>query len=229
MSKRIDLLRLDYTFSVIVPMLLAIFLNRLNPFEHIDIILGFTFLAITGNTWNDVFDMKDPNEKETLERVAGYHPREIFTIGLTSFILGITLLMRTCFQHPINGLLLFIIIVMVLLYCKWLKPYPIINQLLLGASHIFLPYLMIKIDADTKTLISVNEWILMMMFFAFAFTGQIVHEVIDGDAIRKHLSLKQCQIVIWIASFITLVSAIWIFIIYPEDYKYYFVPFIFFH
>ncbi|MHA1146771.1 MAG: UbiA family prenyltransferase [Promethearchaeota archaeon] len=227
MSKRIDLLRLDYTFSVIVPMLLAIFINNLNPFMHIDIILGFFFLAITGNTWNDVIDMRHPEEIETLERVKGYHPREIFTIGLASFVLGITLLMRTALQHTINAFFLFIIIIMVLVYCKWLKPVPIINQVLLGASHILLPYFMIKIDADLP-LMNELEWLMMLMFFSFALTGQLVHEVIDGDAIRKHLSLRQCQIIIQISSVITLVSAFVIFIIFPEAYKFYFIPFLLF-
>lgn len=226
-SRRFDLLRLDYTFSVVVPILLAIFINRLNPFMFIDIIMGFVFLAITGNTWNDVFDMKDPDETETLDRVEGYHPREIFTIGLTTFILGFTLLLRTCIAHPINGVFLAIVIVTVLLYCKWLKPVPIVNQVLLGVSHIFLPYLMVKVEAGLD-LINANEWILMIMFFTFAFTGQAVHEVIDGDALRKHLTLRQCQLVIWISSIITLVSAIIIFIIYPENYKWYFLPFVFF-
>ena len=81
MGSRFGLLRLDYTFSVIIPMLMAIYLNRLNPFNHIDILIGFLFFAITGNTWNDVIDMRDPNEVETLKRVEGYHPKEIFTIG----------------------------------------------------------------------------------------------------------------------------------------------------
>ncbi len=227
MSKRIDLLRLDYTFSVVVPMLLAIFLNHLNPFEHIDILLGFTFLAITGNTWNDVIDMRHPDEKETIERVQGYHPREIFTIGLTTFILGITLLMRTCFEHFVNAILLFIIIVMVLSYCVWFKPVPILNQLLLGASHILLPYFMIKIDAHLSLMSNV-EWLLMFVFFSFALTGQLVHEVIDNDALRKHLSLKTCQIVIWISSLITLGLAVIVFVIYPGSYRYYFTPFILF-
>ncbi|MHA1280979.1 MAG: UbiA family prenyltransferase [Promethearchaeota archaeon] len=227
MSKRIDLLRLDYTFSVLVPMLLAIFLNHLDPFEHFDILLGFFFLAITGNTWNDVIDMKDPNEIETLERVEGYHPREIFTIGLTSFILGMTLLMRTCIEHPVNGILLAAIIIMVLLYCVWYKRVPILNHILLGGSHILLPYFMIKIDAGLTGLTEV-EWVLMFTFFSFALTGQLVHEVIDGDSLRQHLSLRQCQIVILISSAITLVLACWAFIFYPGPYSFYFVPFIFF-
>jgi len=223
MSKRIDLLRLDYLFSVIVPLLVAIFLNNLNPLEHIDIIIGFSFLAITGNTWNDVIDMKHPEEKETLERVEGYHPREIFTIGAVAFVLGLTLLLRTCFQNLINAILLSLIIVLVLVYCIWMKPVPIANHLILGTSHVILPYFMIKIDAEIP-LMSEKEWILMLCFFAFAVTGQFVHEVIDEDSLRKHLSLRQCQIVIQISSTITLILGLWAFIILAQ---YYFLPFIF--
>ena len=116
---------------------------------------------------------------------------------------------------------------MVLVYVKWLKPYAIINQILLGISHIVLPYFMIKVEAGLP-LMTPNEWLLMIMFFAYAVTGQLVHEVIDGDAIRKALSLKNCQRVIWISSIITLITAIWIFIVYPESYKFYFFPFILF-
>jgi len=223
MSKRIELLRIDYVFSVMIPLLIAIFLNNLNPFNHFDILIGFFFLAITGNTWNDVVDMRDPNEKETLERVEGYHPREIFTIGLVCFIFGISLLLRTCLAYPINGLFLGIIIIMVLLYVKWLKPIPLLNHILLGASHVLLPYFMIKIDAELS-LMSVSEWILIFTILGFAITGQLVHEVIDSDALTRYFSLRQCQIIIWTISIITLTLAIWAFIVLEQ---YYFFPFIF--
>ncbi|MFX0071334.1 MAG: hypothetical protein ACFFAO_09615 [Candidatus Hermodarchaeota archaeon] len=225
MANRIGLLRLDYTFSVIVPMLIAIYLNRLNLFHHIDIIIGFTFLAITGNTWNDVVDMRDPNEIETLKRVEGYHPKEIFTIGFVSFFLGIALLLRTCSQHFINGIFLVIIIVSVLVYVKWVKPIPFINHILLGTSHMLFPYFMIKVDAGLPLLDFEMELPLIAAFIAFALTGQFVHEVIDGDALVKHFSLRKCQILIWIFSILTLILAIWAFIIIPN---YHFLPFVFF-
>lgn len=225
MGSRFGLLRLDYTFSVIVPMLIAIYLNDLNIFHHIDILIGFTFLAITGNTWNDVIDMKDPEEVETLKRVEGYHPKEIFTIGFVTFILGIALLLRTCLQNFINSVFLIIIIASVLVYCKWVKPIPFINHILLGTSHMLLPYFMIKVDAGLGLLDWQRELPLIAAFIAFALTGQFVHEVIDGDALVKHFSLRKCQILIWIFSIITLILAIWAFVIIPN---YYFLPFVFF-
>jgi 4-hydroxybenzoate polyprenyltransferase len=222
MASRIGLLRLDYTFSVIVPMLIAMYLNRLNPFQHIDIIVGFVFLAITGNTWNDVMDMKDPNEKETLKRVEGYHPREIFTIGIVSFLLGISLLLRTCIQNSLNAIFLVVIVVIVILYCKWLKHVPFVNHIVLGVSHMLLPYFMIKIDAGLPLLVE-KELILMSAFFIFALTGEIVHETIDED-LTKRFSLRQCQIFIIVFSLISLILGAWAFLILKE---FYFLPFIF--
>jgi len=233
MSRRIDLLRLDYIFSVVVPLLIAVFINEdYVIWDHIDIIVGFAMLAITGNTWNDVVDMRDPNEIETLERVEGYHWKEIFTIGLISFILGITLLIRTCITYWINGILLIVIIFMVLLYCVKFKAYPIVNHILLGTSHIILPYFMIKIDHIglplTEPLMTEIEWLIMIVFFSFALTGQFVHEAIDGDSITR-FSLKTQQKIIIISACITISIAI---IMYSLFFQYqvvvYFVPFILF-
>ncbi len=224
MSSRFGLLRLEYTFSVIIPMLMAIYLNRLNPFYHLDILIGFIFLAITGNTWNDVIDMRDPTETETLKRVEGYHPKEIFTIGVVSFTLGITLLLRTCIQHFLNAIFLIIIIVSVLLYCLWLKPIPFLNHISLGISHMLLPYFMIKIDAGLPLLDLITELPLLITFFAFALTGQFVHEVIDSDSLTKHFSLRQCQIIIIISSIISFILGLWAFIILKQ---FYFFPFVF--
>jgi hypothetical protein len=224
MSNRFGLLRLDYTFSVILPMLIAIYLNELNPLFHIDILAGFFFLAITGNTWNDVIDMRDPNETETLKRVEGYHPKEIFTIGFVSFILGISLLLRTCIENSINAIFLIIIIVMVLLYVKWLKPIPFINQILLAISHMLLPYFMIKIDAGIEIISTLGELILLLAFLTFAIAGQFVHEIIDTDALAKKYNLKQCRLVVLITSLISLILGIWAFLLIKQ---YYFFAFVF--
>ncbi len=224
MTKRIELLRLDYTFSVLIPMLFAIYLNHLNIFRYLDILVGFTFLAITGNTWNDVIDMRNPDDADTIKRVEGYHPKEIFTIGLVSFILGITLLVRTCIEHFLNFILLLMIIAMVLGYCIWFKPIPILNDIVLAVSHVLLPYLIIKVDAGLP-LLSFVEFVLMMAFLAFTFNAQVTHEVIDGDAIRQKFSLRQCQIVILLSAAITIFLGSWLVLL---TCNYFFIPFIFF-
>ncbi|TXT54725.1 MAG: conserved membrane protein of unknown function [Promethearchaeota archaeon] len=225
MSRRIDLLRLDYLFSVLIPLLVPIYLNGLNPFMQFDIIIGFFFLGITGNTWNDVFDMKNPEDSDTLQRVEGYRPKELFTIGLASFFLGFTLLLRTCLQNfPINFIFLVSIIIMVILYILWLKPIPIINQLFLAISHVILPYFIIKIDAPQALYFDIGELTFLLAFFLFAVMAQLVHEVIDEEAMRQHFSLRGCQIVIWIFSLLTLLFSIISFIFLLE---FYFIPFLF--
>ena len=54
---RIEVLRLDYLFSVILPCLLAIYINHLHIIDYLDIIFGWGFLGITGNLLNDIKDM----------------------------------------------------------------------------------------------------------------------------------------------------------------------------
>jgi hypothetical protein len=206
MIKRIELLRLDYLFSVLIPLLLAIYLNNLNPFNYFDIIVAFIFLGISGNTWNDYFDMKNPEDKITIARVKGYHPREIFSIGLGSFFLGITLLIRRFLQNFSNIILIGIIIFLVLLYCVSLKSVPILNNIILVFSHVILPYYIIKINSQTS-LIWINEIIILIAFFLFSTTAQFVHEVIDDEALVKSYSLRTCQVIIWSFSIGTIIFA----------------------
>ena len=223
MSRRIDLLRLDYLFSVIVPCLMAIFINDLNIMNYLDILAGFSLYAITGNTLNDMIDAKNPDEKETIERIKGFQWKEIAAISIVSFIFGTTLFVRTITENPINALIIVIIIAMVVLYCIK-KDVPIINQILLGVSHVFLPYLIIKIDAGSVPTISIAEWFLMLTFFCFAFTGQIVHEIIDGDSISR-FSLKTQQLTVIISSIITIIVGVVAVLVVGPPKSVYFIPF----
>jgi len=216
MSKGFKLLRIEYLFSVILPCLLCIYLNSYDIVNHIWILAGFAFYAITGNTLNDVIDMKDPNEKETLERVAGYHRKEILVISLASFILGTMCFMNNLLLNPLLAIYLFLIVALVIIYC-FFKSLVIINQIILGISHIFLPYFMIKINAGDIALnifpnLGLFEWLILLSITSVAFTGQMLHEMIDGDSLSK-LKPRTSQLVIWIASIISLIIAIVSFII----------------
>jgi 4-hydroxybenzoate polyprenyltransferase len=201
MSRRIDLLRLEYAFSVIVPCLLAVYFNNFNLFAHLDIIGGFLLYAITGNLLNDAIDAKDPKDVETKERVQGYRPKEIMAMGLIAFLFGTFLFVRTCVDHWENTILLIVIVVMVVGYCLKFKQWVIINQILLAVSHVLLPYFMVEIDGGVTTF-GLLDWVLILTFFAYAYTGQIVHEAIDGDAITR-FSLRTQQIIVWVSSLIT--------------------------
>jgi len=181
---------------------MCIYINDLTLLDHIDILAGFLLYAVTGNTLNDVIDMRDPEEEETLKRVEGYHWKEILAIAAISFLFGTTLFIRTLKEHPINILYLGLTISMVVVYCIK-KDVPVFNQILLGASHIFFPYMMIKTDAGAPTFSS-DEWILVVTFFFYAFSGQVVHEIIDGDAITR-FSKKAQQMTVIISSSLTVV------------------------
>jgi len=211
MSKGFKLLRLEYLFSVLMPCFLAIYMNNYELGEHIWLLAGFAFYAITGNTLNDAIDMKDPREKETLERVAGFHRKEILVLSIASFMLGTASFLNNIIINPILAVYLVIIIVLVVFYVKY-KSLVIINQIILGVSHIFLPWFMIKINAGDTFMsflpdLSLAEWLILGTIASVAFTGQMLHEMIDGDSLAQ-LSPKKSQLVIWIASLISLAIAI---------------------
>lgn len=124
------------------------------------------------------------------------NPVEIFTIDLASLFLGLTLLIRKSISHPLNGVFLIIIIIMVLLYLIVIKLIPIINHIVLVTSHILLPYFMIKIDAGLVLINDDVELTLLTTLFTYTLTGQFVHEIINGDSLRQHFNLRQCQLVI---------------------------------
>jgi hypothetical protein len=219
MSRRIDLLRLDYAFSVLVPCLMAIYLNHYDLLPHLDIIIGFLLFAVTGNTLNDAIDSRDPNEVETIERVKGFHWKEIAAIAIICFMFGVMMFVRTIQEHPINALFLSGSVIMVIIYCVK-KNIPILNQVLLGVSHVFFPYLMIKTDAGANPLMTGGEWFGMITFFGFAYSGQIVHEIIDGDSITRY-SLRTQQLVVIVSSIITVILGVIAVIILQDIY---FVP-----
>jgi hypothetical protein len=191
-------------------------LNNYDLFAHIWILAGFGFYAITGNTLNDVIDMKDPNEKETLERVKGYTRKEILVISIGSFVLGTTCFMNEILINPLLAIYLTIIVAMVIFYC-FFKSLTIINHIILGISHIVLPWFMIKINAGDILIgflpsLTLFESLILSTIISVAFTGQMVHEMIDGDSLSK-LKPRTSQLVIWIASIISLIIAIVSFII----------------
>ena len=216
MSKGFKLLRVEYIFSVLIPCLLCIYLNGYDIVSHIWILAGFAFYAITGNTINDVIDMKDPNEKETLERVEGYGRKEIGVLAIASFLLGTMCFLNDILVYPILGFYLALIVFMVIFYCMF-KKLVVINHIILGVSHVILPYFMIKINAGDIFInflpnIELDESLILAAITAAAFTGQMVHEMIDGDSLAK-LKPKTSQLIIWIACIISLIIAIISFII----------------
>lgn len=228
MSNGFKLLRVKYLFSVLVPCLLSIYLNNYEIIAHIWILAGFAFYAITGNTLNDVIDMKDPDEKETLKRVQGYSRKEIITISLASFLIGTICFMNSIIVYPILGIYLAVIVILVVIYCLF-KSLVIINHIFLGISHIILPWLMIKINAGDIAFnffpnLTLYELLILLSITSVGYTGQMLHELIDGDSLSK-LSPRKSQAVIWIASVISLIITAVALVVTQ---KFIFLPIIFF-
>ncbi len=193
-SRRLDLLRLDYAFAVIVPCLLAIFLNDLKLLAHLDIILGFGFFVMTGCVMNDAIDRRDPREIETIERTKDFVWKELAALAIVSFAFGFGFMIRTVLDHPLNGLLLLVAGLMIVVY-NLKKSIPILNQLLLAISHLILPYLVIKVDGAQNAqiqgflgfpLLSSGEWFFMITMLFFAISAESVHEIIDGDTMNRY-------------------------------------------
>ena len=221
MSKGFRLLRIEYVFSVLMPCLFAIYLNGYDLIANIWILAGFVFYAITGNTLNDVIDMKDPSEKETIERVEGYSRKEILVISIGSFIVGTTCFMNEILINPLGlvlSLYLIIIVFMVIFYCLF-KSLVVVNHIILGTSHIVLPWFMIKITSGDVLMgflpsLPLDEWLILGTVISVAFTGQMVHEMIDGDSLSK-LKPRKSQLIIWCASIVSLIITIISFFMTP--------------
>lgn len=198
---RIELLRLDYLFSVVIPCLLAVYIAELNIFNYLGIIFGWSFIGITGNLLNDAIDK---------DRGIDYSTKELGTIAIISFILGITLMMDTFRKAPITIIFALCSIFLVIGYCVLLKKYAIVNKFVLVSSHIIFPYLMVRflsLEIETLQPISLGEIMLLLTFLVFSFSGQVIHEAIDKEAITS-FSQRKVQIIVQVASIITIITGI---------------------
>jgi hypothetical protein len=101
-----------------------------------------------------------------------------------------------------------------------LKSILIINWIFLGISHIWLPYFIIKINANDIIgwfpIIQPYEWFFLISASLIALSGNLIHEVIDNDAITKLSSRKQ-QIILWIISFIAIIFSIISIFLFTEE------------
>ena len=231
MSKGFKLLRVEYVFSVVIPCLLSIYLNGYDLLNHLDILAGFAFWAICGNTLNDLKDMDDPDDIETQERTKGYSKKEIGLLSMTGFMLGAASFINPVLEHPTILLYLFALATMVILYCVALKPVVVLNWVLLGVSHMWFPYFIIKINAGDSInnlfpIILPHEWFLLFLASTMALAGNLVHEMVDRDVITNY-SLKTQQIILWSVSVSAMLMGAISLVLLP-NYMISFVPFLLF-
>lgn len=213
---RIELLRLDYLFSVVVPCLLAVYIANLHIVNYLGIIFGWSFIGITGNLLNDAIDK---------DRDIDYSNKELGTIAIISFILGITLMIDSFTKARINIVFALCSIFLVIGYCVFLKKFSIINKFVLVTSHIVFPYLMVRFlnfAIEPSKPILLGEIMLLLTFLVFSFSGQVIHEAIDQEAIQSY-SQRKVQIIVQIASILTIIFGIYAIILLTY---YYLFPFI---
>lgn len=229
MSKGFRLLRIEYVFSVVVPCLFAIYLNGYDILMHLEIIGGFAFWAITGNTLNDLKDMDDPNDIETQERTQGYRKKEIGMLSMTGFLLGCACFINPVLEHPVILVYLIAIAAMVILYCIALKPIVVINWVLLGVSHMWFPYFIIKINAGDSIngvfpIVEMHEWFLLALGSVMALAGNLIHEMVDKENLSKY-SLKTQQILLFGVSISGVILGGICLLLFP-NLTIYFIPFL---
>ncbi len=212
---RIALLRLDYLFAVVVPCLLALYVNNLDITRYLGVIFGWSFLGITGNLLNDAIDK---------DREINYTTKELGTIAMVSFVIGIMLMMETFINYPITIVFALSSIFLVIAYCVKLKKFAIINKFVLVFSHVVFPYLMISVQVNPNW-ISWGEIWLLATFLAFSFSGQVIHEAIDQEAFHT-FSQRTIQIIIQISSILTIIFGFYAIFLLPQPNSLYFIPFV---
>ena len=179
----------------------SIYFNKLNLTDHLDIIFGW-ISRITGNTLNDAID--NGCETETLERTQGYHWGNRCNWS-NSICIQYMFFIRTI-QKSINGIYL-ISIAMVIFYCS--RKYYYLESDSSRVSTLFSHILWLKLCKPNRFLIISNGFLCFAL--SYAFTGNVVHEIIDGTLSQGCL-WKQ-QIVVIISSCITIVAGIMICIV----------------
>ncbi|MBD3228380.1 MAG: hypothetical protein GF329_09345 [Candidatus Lokiarchaeota archaeon] len=209
----IKTLRVDYLFSVIVPVLLAVYINDLIIFNYIKLIGGWIFIGIAGNLLNDAIDQ---------DRELIFTRNHLLSMFLISLCIGILLMLDTFISSLFDLMLFSIAAILVVLYCVKLKKYPIINKFVLVFSHIIIPYLIIEFPIYTDPLFWSELSVLVGIFF-FGFAAQVIHEVSDEEAFKK-FSQKTIRIIILLFS---ILSIIFITIAVILLWEYYLIPLMF--
>ena len=187
-------LRLEYLFSVLTSVLLAIYINNLEIINYIKFIGGWIFFGICGNLLNDIKDQ---------DRSLEFSKNQLIAFFLISFLFGFLLMIESFIYNILNLIFFFTSAILVVLYCFKIKKYAIINKFVLVSSHIVFPYLMVKIPNISEPTIF-GQINIILGVFMFSIAGQIIHEISDQEAFRKY-QIKLSRFVILIFSFISII------------------------
>ena len=203
----LKVLRLDYLFSVLIPVFFAIYINDLPILNYIKLIGGWIFIGISGNLLNDIKDQ---------DRDLPFTNNHLKAMFLICLFFGVLLMLDTFIANYLNLVFFLITVILVVLYCLKIKKYPIINKFVLVFSHIILPYLIIKIPVFGNPEFFGEISLLIGVFF-FSFASQIIHEISDAEAFTK-FSKKISRILILSFSIISIVFFIFTIILFLDIY-----------
>ncbi|MHA1793813.1 MAG: hypothetical protein ACTSVI_14310 [Promethearchaeota archaeon] len=167
---RWKLLRLDYLFSVIIPCLISIYVNKLDLLVNLKTIFGWIFLGIAGNLINDLIDK---------DREIDWHSKELMALVLSSLWLSMLCFLDIFIKNVWNVMWVSLAIILVFLYCTKLKWVPIASTIGQVIAEILFPYFTIH-NPGSKI-----EWLWVISLLFFSFLSQFMHESIDEEAITR--------------------------------------------
>ncbi|MHA1229697.1 MAG: UbiA family prenyltransferase [Candidatus Helarchaeota archaeon] len=200
-------LRLEYLFSVLLPIILSIYINGYQIFDYIRLIGGWIFFGICGNLLNDIIDK---------DRDLEFSENHLLAMFFISLICGLMLMLTIFIDNLLNLLFFLTSAILVVLYCVKIKKYPIINKFVLVISHIIFPYLMVHIP----NYIEPNFWkeiILLIGMFLFGVGSQIIHELSDKEAFQKY-NKKIVRILVLSLAFSSVICFVYVIIIFYDIY-----------
>ncbi|MHA1680266.1 MAG: hypothetical protein ACTSUE_04620 [Promethearchaeota archaeon] len=199
---RWKVVRLDYLFSVIIPCLIAIYVNGGSLHSHLETIFGWAFLGVAGNVINDIIDD---------DRDLGWRSKELAAVAMGSILLSVLCFVDLVVSNPLNLLWILLSVTFVLLYCLLFKKYPIVSTIGQVIPEILFPYFTIHIPNSSI------EWLWILSLLFFGFLSQFVHETIDEEAIST-FSPRITRVIVYLFSSITLVLGAFLFV-FTFDYN----------
>jgi len=191
-AHRWEVLRLDYLFAVLVPCMIALYVNHAGSsgfLENLKLIAGWAFLGIAGNVINDMVD-KDRN--------LGWDPKELAAIAIGSLVLSLLCFASAMASNPATIIYVATAIGLVFVYCIGLKKVPLASGFVQVFAEVCMPYFSIHLPTSPV------EWLWLVSLFFFSMLSQFMHEAIDKEAVASRFSPNKVRIIVFIFSGLTL-------------------------
>jgi 4-hydroxybenzoate polyprenyltransferase len=197
MQNRWNVVRLDYLFSVVLPCIIALYVNHLPLLGSIRTILGWALLGITGNVINDAIDR---------DRDLGWQRKELVAIAVGSLALAGLCFIPAIVADPLNGAWIAIAIVLIIVYNFGMKKVPVASALVQVFAEIVMPYFTIHLPTTAV------EWLWLVTLYAYGILSQFMHEALDSEAVASY-GPKKVRFIVFLFSLIVLVLGVVLFVL----------------